>query len=64
MITEKTIKEKNIYSCNSVAFAKLPKKLDSNENNWIIVNSHLVINLSKNIEVHLDNRFKTIKKWK
>ncbi|WP_375317477.1 hypothetical protein [Spiroplasma endosymbiont of Virgichneumon dumeticola] len=64
MINEKSIKEKTIYSCNSIAFDKLPNKLDSNLNNWIIINSHLVINLNKNIEVHLDNRFKRVKKWK
>lgn len=64
MINEKSIKEKTIYSCNSIEFDKLPNKLDSNKNNWIIINSHLVINLSKNIEVHLDNRFKRVKKWK
>ncbi|WP_174480334.1 hypothetical protein [Spiroplasma endosymbiont of Danaus chrysippus] len=63
MINEKTIKEKTIYSCNSIEFDKLPKKLDSNEKNWIVINSHLIVNPSKNIEVHLDNRFKTIKKW-
>ncbi|CAB1053881.1 hypothetical protein [Spiroplasma endosymbiont of Danaus chrysippus] len=63
MINEKTIKEKTIYSCNSIEFDKLPKKLDSNEKKWIVINSHLIVNPSKNIEVHLDNRFKTIKKW-
>ncbi|WP_342217619.1 hypothetical protein [Spiroplasma endosymbiont of Amphimallon solstitiale] len=63
MINEKSIKEKIIYSCNSIEFDKLPKKLDSNVNNWIVINSHLIVNPNKNIEVHLDNRFKTIKKW-
>ncbi|WJG70618.1 hypothetical protein [Spiroplasma ixodetis] len=64
MINEKTIKEKTIYSCNSIEFDKLPQKLDSNQNNWIVINSHLIVNPSKNIEVHLDNRFKGVKKWR
>ncbi|WP_425376689.1 hypothetical protein [Spiroplasma endosymbiont of Aleiodes alternator] len=63
MINEKSIKEKTIYSCNSIEFDNLPKKLDSNLNNWIVINSHLIVNPSKNIEVHLDNRFKGVKKW-
>ncbi|WJG70876.1 hypothetical protein SIXOD_v1c21610 [Spiroplasma ixodetis Y32] len=63
MINEKSIKEINIYSCNSIEFEKLLPRLDSNKKNWIVINSHLIVNPSKNIEVHLDNRFKTIKKW-
>ncbi len=51
MINDKAIKEKNIYSGNSIEFDNLPKKFDSNLNNWIVINSHLIVNASKNIEV-------------
>ncbi len=64
IINEKAIKEKNIYSCNSMEFDNLRKKLDSNLNNWIVINSLLIVNPSKNIEVHLDNRFKGVEKWR
>ncbi len=61
---KKQLKKNKIYSCNSIEFDNLPKKLDSNLNNWIVINSHLIVNASKNIELYLDNRFKGVKKWR